>query len=392
MPDNQLSYNWQRYLCPANVPYERTEDGYLIPPDAGQYWRRNEHLQTLDSLAYEPCVIILGESGIGKSTAMSQAAACLRQQLGPEDYIVEESFAKYSARGELTSELFGNEKFNAWRTGMGSLSLFFDGLDEAHEKIDVLLAGLIANLDRLPRKRLYLCIASRPAAWPVDKEAELCSLWGLSDLPKYKVTVLSRQDVYLAAQSNRVPPEIFLQELIECEITPLAAIPITLDMLIRQHQLTGSLPTTRSELYSKACIELCTEPNPRHRRASRYDITTAPQRLIIAARLAALSLFSGNNLIVSEPVSEPLSSTEAQIHEFTGFVESINGEDINVGERAILETLDTGLFMVQNDRFAWMHRSLQEYLAAYYLHQHALHLIQLTSLFEAPSDIMDPGI
>src|SRR5688572_3487523 len=106
MTTDPPSYDWQRYLCPADAIYTRTGDGFLIPPAPEQLWRQNQHLQTLASLANQPCLIILGEPGIGKSRVMRQEAARLRKQRGSNALVIEDSFADYSTRSELTTELF----------------------------------------------------------------------------------------------------------------------------------------------------------------------------------------------------------------------------------------------------------------------------------------------
>src|SRR4051794_10333030 len=99
------NYTWQRYLCPANESYMRTDDGFLVGPNALSFWRPNQHLQKMQALEAKPCLVILGEPGIGKSRVMRESANDLRERLGQADQVIWESFSGFGTASDLRSEL-----------------------------------------------------------------------------------------------------------------------------------------------------------------------------------------------------------------------------------------------------------------------------------------------
>ncbi len=125
------SYEWQRYLCPADQGYSRTSDGYLIPPSPHDvpFFSTNAHLRTLDALEDQHFTVVLGEAGIGKSTFLAEAASQLRRQHG-EHTVIEESLRSFSSAGDVNSELFQSPEFEAWCQDTGPLFVLLDGVDE----------------------------------------------------------------------------------------------------------------------------------------------------------------------------------------------------------------------------------------------------------------------
>ena len=224
MPTAPKSYPWQRYFCPFDETYRQTGDGFLVAPDASFPWRVNEHLRTIDSLADEPCLVILGEPGMGKSHVMGAMA----NLVGEESVVIQEQFASFSSGSELRSELFEQPEFDAWRSGSGLLYLFLDALDEAHARIDVLMGGLVRNLQSQPCDRLRLRLSCRSANWPADYAAPLAACWYQESPEIHRLANLSQNDVQLAAEAHAIAPTDLMRQLVASEVTPFAAIPITL--------------------------------------------------------------------------------------------------------------------------------------------------------------------
>ncbi|MEZ4730239.1 MAG: hypothetical protein R3E79_24175 [Caldilineaceae bacterium] len=383
------TYPWQRYLCPANESYARTADGFLIPPDESTLRRPNQHLRTVASLAHEPCLVILGEPGIGKSRVLQEFADTHRSQLGPNDIVIEEKFAGFATVGDLRSELFQSPDFESWRRGVGTLYLFLDALDEAHVPIAPLMQTLLRNLRDKPCERLFLRLSCRTTTWPHDYEQELCSFWNLATLPIYKTTVLSRQDVRLAAEANKITSDDFFNQLVISEVTPLAVIPITLELLLQLYDKSGALPKSRRELYAKGCRHLCEETNLQHQRIQSRAMLLE-QRLLVVARIAALSFLAGREVIDSSINDDLAKETHLHLQDLVGYSETFRGQKIEVADHLIKEALDTGLFApLAPDQYGWVHRTFQEYLTAYYLVHHTRERItveQILQLLETPQD------
>jgi hypothetical protein len=63
---SKQNYHWKRFWCPRSSSYSLEDGGYLIDPDtAWDGYKSN--LVTLEDIAAVPCLILLGEPGIGKS-------------------------------------------------------------------------------------------------------------------------------------------------------------------------------------------------------------------------------------------------------------------------------------------------------------------------------------
>jgi hypothetical protein len=65
------TYNWKRFWCRRGDPVDLSDGGYLRDPDAIRFLNLDSNLVTSDALTNMPCLVLLGEPGIGKSTALA---------------------------------------------------------------------------------------------------------------------------------------------------------------------------------------------------------------------------------------------------------------------------------------------------------------------------------
>ncbi|MCB0214288.1 MAG: hypothetical protein KDJ52_33425, partial [Anaerolineae bacterium] len=118
-------YQWERYWYPRGVNPPISPDGFLynhIPLS------KDGSLLRFEEIADVPCLILLGEPGIGKSHAMESAYRDLKNTETVDDrycYINLKKFSEY----ELIREL--DEVFRDWSSDGYHLQLFLDSLDEA---------------------------------------------------------------------------------------------------------------------------------------------------------------------------------------------------------------------------------------------------------------------
>ena len=63
-----MKYEWKRYWCPRDGKYNLSLHGFLQDP--GENHLYNPDLVTLDDISEIPCLVLLGEPGIGKSRTM----------------------------------------------------------------------------------------------------------------------------------------------------------------------------------------------------------------------------------------------------------------------------------------------------------------------------------
>jgi predicted NACHT family NTPase len=378
---NQI-YNWKRFWCPWENSINLSDGGYLYDPESDIGHIYNPHVIPFESIAMVPCLILLGEPGIGKTYAM-------RAEKEAIDIRVEEGGGKtlwmdlraYGSEDRLIHNLFESTEFVSWVNDKHQLHLFLDNLDECLLRINTLSALLAEELKKYPIERLYLRIACRIAEWPRSLETKLGQLWDGNTLKVYKLAYLRKIDVIEAARINGLTPEAFLNEIDEKEVVPLAIKPVTLDFLIRTYSRQGQLPSTQAELYFQGCRLLCEEISDTRRDAGFTGNFTSEQRVAVASRIAATIVFANKYAVWTNLDRGDVPDEDITVQELCGGNEGSGNEQFQVGEIAIRETLTTGLFSSRGPNcMSWAHQTYAEFLAARYLVQHEMTLTQMMSL------------
>ncbi|WP_147442014.1 NACHT domain-containing protein [Corallococcus exercitus] len=348
---------------------------------------------TLEELRSHHAVALLGEPGMGKTVTLKQSLPELQQHCAQSGaHLLALNLASYGSEERLERDLFRNDTVERWKRGTHALHLVLDSFDECHLRIDTVGGIISENLRSLPYERLYLRVACRPAIWPGTFEGVLKELWP-DDFRAVELAPLSRDDVMEAARAHGVDPEAFLREVVRRNVTVLAVRPVTLKLLLGAYA-RGPLPADRWQLYLDGCIHLARE-NSRSREETRQLQSTlnAEERLAIAARIAALTLLSNRDQIQVSPTDEPHPLAIA-MDDLTGGEEvTRNEQPIPVDRDALLEVLDSGLFRAVEGprRLTWIHRTYEEFLAAFFLHRREIAFPQLRQFLCPPGD-GSPGI
>jgi hypothetical protein len=276
--------------------------------------------------------------------------------------------------------------FTSWRGGSGVLHLFLDSLDECLIRVDTLATLLAQELERCPIDRLRLRVACRTAVWPMLLEQRLRQLWGEGAVGVYELAPLRRRDIAEAAAACDIDPAVFLAEVDQREAGALAAKPVTLRFLLSAYQRGSGFPPSQVELYRQGCERLCEETSASRRAAQRIGTLSPHQRLQIAARIAAVSLFCGRPAIWTGAVTD-VHEGDLPLVELLGGAEPINGHPMEVTEHAVREVLDTGLFSSRGpERLGFAHQTYAEFLAAWYLRSRGMGPPQMLSLVTHAGD------
>jgi predicted NACHT family NTPase len=374
-------YKWKRFWYPRGKTINPDDGGYLPDPEI-EYGRfSNPDVVPVESIGSIPCLVLLGEPGIGKSTATRHAVeevskeACLWFPLGD-----------YDSDSGLCNAIFGNETFQTWLNGTHRLYLYLDSLDEGLLSIKILVRILKRELGKCPCDRLLFRITCRTADWSNSLEEKLKQLWGESNVGVYELAPLRRVDVIEAAKDNKLDSDAFLQEIHNREAVPLAIKPITLKFLIETYSQNGQLPPTQKKLYLEGCRLLCKEINPDRCDAGFVGTLTPDKKLIVAARIAAVTVF-GNRAGIWLGEDYQSSDKDVTVQELSGGKEKADRDEFAVGRDEIKEALGTGLFSsLGTHRIGWTHQTYAEFLAAWYLVQHQMSLTQMMSLITYPND------
>ena len=381
-------YNWKRFWCSRSGNINLSDGGYLFDPDSEYRHIYNPDVVPFESISVIPCLILLGEPGIGKTHAMKTAQNAIHNKVKEErEQILCLDLRSYGTDMLLIRNLFENTTFLSWIRGKHRLHLFLDSLDECLLRIDTLATLLVEEFKKYPVERLCLRIACRTADWPNSFENGLIHLWGKDAAGVYELAPLRRVDVIEAAKAHNLAPDVFLQEIDQKEIVPLAIKPVTLNFLINIYLKKGHLPLTQSELYLQGCRLLCEETNESRRDARLTGSFSIEQRLTISLRLAAITIFSNRYAIWTGVNRGDVPDEDITIQELCGGNEGIDGVQFQVTENAIKETLGTGLFSSRGpNRMGWAHQTYAEFLAAMYLIKHEMTNAQIMSLFVHPGD------
>jgi predicted NACHT family NTPase len=382
-----MHFEWNRFWCPRSGHTVLDEHGFLLDPETEYGLRLNPDVVNFGTLAAQPCVVLLGEPGIGKSTALEDHRSQIEaeaQRAG--EHILWRNLNPYTSDAHLVQSVFEDAQITAWRAGSGILHLFLDSVDECLIRIDSLAALLAEQLRRLPAERLRLRIACRTAVWPGLLEDQLQRLWGDDAVAVYELAPLRRLDVAQAATASGIDSTAFLAEVEHREAGALASKPVTVRFLLSAYQRSGGFPSTQVELYRQGCERLCEETSASRRAAQRTGTLSPAQRLQVAARIAALSVLCRRPAIwTGATVDAP--EGDLLLTEVVGGREQAGGHVIDITESVVREALDTGLFTARGpERLGFAHQTYAEFLAAWYLHVRGTDTEQMLSLVTHPGD------
>jgi predicted NACHT family NTPase len=383
-----LVYNWERFFCPREGNISLSDGGYLYDPESEWGKVYNPEVVHFEALADFPCVIILGEPGIGKTHAMKGAKKVIEGKSDEGDRTLWLDLGRSGSEDKLIRDLFENETFASWQKGDNKLHIFLDNLDEGILRVDTITSLLIDELKKRPTQRLKLYIACRTGMWPISFEKELRQLWNDRPIGIYELVPLRKKDVIEAARANEFNVNEFLEEINQKNVVALAIKPVTLNLLINIYLATHSLPQNQVELYIKGCNLLCEETDRKRRETGLTGYFTASQRMAAAARIAAVTTFTKRYTIWTDVDQGNVPSEYVTIQDLCGGCENVNGDNFQINDDVIKETIRaTGLFSSRGpDRMGWAHQTFAEFLAARYLIQNKMKTDQIMSLLVHPFD------
>jgi predicted NACHT family NTPase len=381
-------YKWKRFWYPPSINLNFACGGYLCNPEEKWGHIYNPDLVAFDTISEKPCLVLLGEAGMGKTTAAEQAYSQISQKLsGSEDVCLWFKLINYDSDKDLCDAIFRDETFQAWCRGKHKLYLFLDSLDEGLLSINKLVIILKREIEKLPCDRLYFRITCRTADWKDSLEKKLKDKWGEANFGVYQLAPLLRENVIEEANKRGINSNSFLQEVFNKNAIPLAIKPITLKFLLGIYQ-NGRFPSSQKELYEEGCLQMCEEVNPDRRDSENIGSLGAKKRLIIASRIAALLLFSNKSAIWVNPEYGDMPKTDIAIRDFIG-KENIDQQEFSFDENCIKKEIlsVTELFSSRGmHRIGFAHQTYAEFLAAWYLVQHETPLNQVMKLIVSPED------
>ena len=381
-------FDWQRFWCPTTGNLNFDFSGFLYNPELKYGSSYNPDIVKFDAISDIPCLVLLGEAGIGKTTATKQEYKRVEHQLQQsEDDCLWFSLGDYD-KSEISQAIFGNEKFTAWLNGTHKLHLFLDSLDEGILSINILTRILKREIDKLPCDRLNLRITCRTADWKDSLTEKFQEKWEKDNVGIYELAPLRKEDVIDAVNRQGINADKFLAELSDKQAVPLAIKPITLKFLLSTYLKHDRFPLSQKELYKQGCLELCKEVNPDRLDCDFKGKLSERQRLIVAGRIAAITIFANKVAIWTGSDDFEMPKSDIAKQDLCIGQETIDGRKFDITPDCIEEVLSiSGLFSSRGtNRMGFAHKTYAEFLAAWYLTQHQIPLVQIMSLIVSPED------
>jgi hypothetical protein len=391
LPDSE--HAWKRFAIPSGTAAILDRE-FLPDPDDEYGAYSNTLVRAFSSLRDKELIVLLGDSGLGKSDVFAREASAINSENTAGHIALFCRVSDYISTQQIQT-YFDSQPFQQWLAGRYQLSLFIDGLDEGLLRGDEWRTSIrlqaerwaetVVNLDGAtsrPIDRLRLRISCRPGLWPSSFGEDLTKVfWPLqperSETFRWDLLPLREQDVQLAAQDHGLTPNDFLTEVARAGAYSFAASPLSLKLLFQIRFSEAKLPTTHVEMFRKGCVHLAEEHNSRRRDSTIRPRVTAHRRLLIARRIAAMSVFCGKSRI-SRPAATvtPQDDTVLDASSVRG---SLTREDVSQAE--LQETLDCGLFTFQDEATVrWAHGAFAAFLAAEWSEQLGLSLRDLSRL------------
>ena len=291
---------------------------------------------TLADFRKDRCYVLLGDPGMGKSTAFEIEAL--------QFYDTEPITARRFIRGDMERSI-----------NLTKGPIFIDGLDEVRAggkdprtPLDKIL-GKLTDL-RYPRFR----ISCRSNGWLESGDLkELAFHSGRKSIPVLQLDSLSRRNVEEIITDQRIDATAFIEQTVEHGLGAFLENPQLLDILLKSVDIHG-WPQSPTEAFEQACRVLATERNTEYKDAQRGVAKPSQDDILNeAGKLFALMLISGK-----------IGCTETE-HDDNSvlYLGTVLGND----RMALKEALNSGLFKGRPKLRGPAHRQYAEFLGARFL-------------------------
>lgn len=356
-----------------NIPTIRLYDGILPDPEDSYGKLLNPNLQTLAGIEKKRCFALLGQPGLGKSIAVAQWVDDLRARGRPEDAFIHLIGRELAAPEEIRYDTIQSAEWRRARSAGSEITLVIDGLDEALQRLPVLLTTLGKCLKDEPPERTRLALVSRVADWRDSRAEQLFALWREADRGgAFELCPLRWRDVRLAAEKSHLNADKFQTAVFDRRVAWMAGRPKLLLMLLEEFCQYGRLPDSRRELFSRAATRMCEEHDPeRHEvlERSQRPVFPANQLSPIVGRIAATLLLSGKSYVLCDQDVDAKPS-DLPLSEILGGAEPVDDGSVDVDKPRTLAALDTAHFVACGPgRLGFDHQQMAEFMAAQYLHR-----------------------
>src|SRR5579884_1037297 len=345
-------------------------------------------------------MVILGEPGMGKTTALAQLRStwqasgriCAAIEIDLEEVRDTAAFSlrvtrRLHAESQLTRPAPGHDSTSAAPSphaitprastptepgdtpdANGQVLVVFDNVDRCALGPKALGASLAELLGEVNTSRICLLAACRATDWSQGLEVRLRGL--LPGFTAMRLAPLRPADVAAMAADHGVDPAQFLEAVTKAGAWPLAVIPNSALLLISLFRAERTLPSQPAALYEQGLELLAAEPDEEWARSRRTDgavTLSGARRMAIAARISAWTQLCGYTSVLVAPSRLP-APTELPVSQLIGGSEPCPGGELAVDEASLGDALGCALFTGgRAARRVLRHESFTAYLAARHL-------------------------
>lgn len=363
-------------------PFDLDDFGFLRGPGVFS-WRPDRADDLLDPvvLSEQQSFALLGEPGSGKTTALKAVRDHWVERLGSDHVsylnaisMTEDLFKEMV--GPVLTSLPPLENGKEFEAGPVERVVILDQLDESPALLG--LAGhfalILAGRDTAG---LRMIVACRQMNYPpaLDSALRQRCVFGAADLAP-----LTREQAMAIAEAHGVSGEDLTHAAAARGVTPLASVPLTLEMLCEMFIRGGDLVGTPVEIFRRAVSLFADKLTPRAGAAPTMASLGREQRLAVARRLAARLLLTGRRNLWTGDGSAP-RDTDLDFGSAAGGIEGLEAGRFEVTQQLVQDTIGCALFAAAGPcRVAFRHSSIAAFLAAEHLLNHRVPQAQLRQL------------
>lgn len=358
----------QRLLFPHNGTWH-LDDGLFPTPSKKYSFYNKETINFKDAIETQNCLIILGESGIGKTEFLKYNYNKLSEAKIWID------LRKISDAESINNEIF-NKEFQSLYKKKSFIYLFLDGLDESLTECSKIYFNLLSKLKKYDHSKLKLIISCRTYYFPKSFETSLREYFNIPFESNilFDITPFTIEDVENhLKQEGILDFEAFYKKIRLYKLKPFIAKPITLFSIVDLYK-RNLLCESHSNIYLNAVKKLLSEQNSFRKEQHRFSSINSfaiplEQKIYLVGRIA-LMLLSNNkkSLYLGDIDKTPIEALNLENINYG--LETFSGEIINISNIDFGEILSSSLFNTSDDETYFFNNDVFiEFLSAWYLYK-----------------------